>query len=245
MDKKKIIALIPARGGSKTLPRKNILPLNGKPLISYSIETALESTLIDRIIVSTDDEEIKKVSIDYGAEVPFVRPSNISNDKTTDFPVFEHCIDTLEDKIDIIVHLTPTSPVRKTEIVDAAIEKFIAELDNGATSLRSVSFPRDNPFKMWTINNNKLVNLVKLDGVKEPYNQPRQDLPYVYWQNGYVDITTSNTIKKYKSVSGPNIYPFIVNEKIFDIDHLEQLKATEKFLQSGEPTELKTLHLPG
>ena len=98
---------------------------------------------------------------------------------------------------------------------------------------------------MWTIKNNKLVNLVKLDGVKEPYNQPRQDLPHVYWQNGYVDITTTDTIKKHKSVSGPNIYPFIVNEKTFDIDHLEELKATEKFLQSGESTELKTLHLPG
>ena len=245
MSRKKIIALIPATGGSKSLPRKNILPLNGKPLISYSIETALESKLIDRVIVSTDDEEIKKISIDCGAEVPFVRPSNISNDKTTDFPVFEHCIDTLKDQIDVIVHLTPTSPVRKTIIVDAAIEKFTTEVGNGATSLRSVSFPRDNPFKMWTIKNNRLVNLVKLDGVKEPYNQPRQDLPHVYWQNGYVDITTFDTIKKYKSVSGPNICPFIVNEKIFDIDHLEQLKETEKFLQSGESTELKKLHLPG
>ena len=245
MSKKKIIALIPARGGSKTLPRKNVLPLNGKPLISYSIQTALESKLIDRVIVSTDDEEIKKISIDSGAEVPFLRPGNISNDKTTDFPVFEHCIDTLKDQIDVIVHLTPTSPVRKTKIVDAAIEKFIIEIDNGATSLRSVSFPKDNPFKMWTIKNNKLVNLVKLDGVKEPYNQTRQDLPRVYWQNGYVDITTLDTIKKYKSVSGPNIYPFIVNERVFDIDHLEQLKATEKFLQSGESTKLKKLHLPG
>ena len=80
MSKKKIIALIPARGGSKTLPRKNILPLNGKPLISYSIETAVESKLIDRVIVSTDDDVKKKISIDCGAEVPFVRPSNISND---------------------------------------------------------------------------------------------------------------------------------------------------------------------
>ena len=241
----KVVSVIPARGGSKGIPLKNIVELGGKPLISYSIQTALESKLIDRVIVSTDDEEIKKISIDSGAEVPFLRPGNISNDKTTDFPVFEHCIDTLKDQIDVIVHLTPTSPVRKTKIVDAAIEKFIIEIDNGATSLRSVSFPKDNPFKMWTIKNNRLVNLVKLDGVKEPYNQPRQDLPRVYWQNGYVDITTLDTIKKYKSVSGPNIYPFIVDERVFDIDHLEQLKATEKFLQSGESTKLKKLHLPG
>ena len=245
MNKKKIIALIPARGGSKSLPRKNILPLNGKPLISYSIETALESKFIERVIVSTDDEEIKKIAIKYGAEVPFMRPKNISDDKTTDLPVFEHCIDTLKDKIDIIVHLTPTSPIRKIEIVDAAIEKFITEIDKGATSLRSVSFPKDNPFKMWTIKNDKLIQLVKVEGIKEPYNEPRQQLPHVYWQNGYVDITSVNTIKKHSSMSGPNIFPFVVNEKIFDIDHLEQLKATEKFLKSGESSEITTLHLPG
>ena len=245
MNKKKIIALIPARGGSKSLPRKNILTLNGKPLISYSIETALESKFIERVIVSTDDEEIKKIAIKYGAEVPFMRPKNISDDKTTDLPVFEHCIDTLKDKIDIIVHLTPTSPVRKIEIVDAAIEKFITEVDKGATSLRSVSFPKYNPFKMWTIKNDKLIQLVKVEGIKEPYNEPRQQLPHVYWQNGYVDITSVNTIKKYSSMSGPNIFPFVVNEKIFDIDHLEQLKATEKFLKSGESSEITTLHLPG
>ena len=245
MHKKKIIALIPARGGSKSLPRKNILPLNGKPLISYSIEIALQSKFIERVIVSTDDEEIKKVAEEYGAEVPFIRPKNISDDKTKDFPVFEHCIDTLQDKIDIIVHLTPTSPIRKIGIVDSAIEKFLIEYDKGATSLRSVSVPKDNPFKMWTIKDDKLINLVKVEGIKEPYNEPRQQLPLVYWQNGYVDITSVNTIKKYNSMSGPNICPFIVNEKIFDIDHLEQFKATEIFLKSGESSEITTQHLPG
>lgn len=245
MNKKKVIALIPARGGSKSLPRKNILPLNGKPLIAYSIETALKSKFIERTIVSTDDQEIKNIALKYGAEVPFTRPKNISDDKTTDLPVFEHCIETLKDKFDLIVHLTPTSPVRKVKIVDSAIEKFISEIDNGATSLRSVSYPKDSPFKMWSIKDNKLIQLVKVPGIEEPYNEPRQQLPLVYWQNGYVDIIAVDTIVKYKSMSGPNICPFVVHEKIFDIDHLEQLKATENFLKSGETTEIKNLHLPG
>jgi CMP-N,N'-diacetyllegionaminic acid synthase len=245
INKKNIIALIPARGGSKGLLQKNILPLNGKPLIAYSIELALKSKYIDRVIVSTDNEEIKQVALEYGAEVPFMRPDEIAQDSTRDLPVFEHCIDSIGDSVDILVHLRPTCPIRKIETVDAALEKFVSELKNGFTSLRGVSVPRDNPFKMWTIEGERLVPLVNLEGIDEPYNTPRQELPLVYWQNGYIDITTAETIEKYKSMTGPSICSFIVNETVFDIDYREALEATENFLQSGEKNEILDQHFPG
>ena len=244
MNKKKVIALIPARGGSKSLPRKNILPLNGKPLIAYSIETALKSKFIERTIVSTDDQEIKNIALKYGAEVPFTRPKNISDDKTTDLPVFEHCIETLKDKFDLIVHLTPTSPVRKVKIVDSAIEKFISEIDNGATSLRSVSYPKDSPFKMWSIKDNKLIQLVKVPGIEEPYNEPRQQLPLVYWQNGYVDIIKVDTIIKMKSMVGKKVMPFLVSKESHDIDYRNELKFIKKNFFKIKYSKKKILRTP-
>ncbi len=219
----KIIAVIPARGGSKSIPKKNLVNFCGKPLISYSIEIAKKCSSIDRVIVSSDDNEIIDVALKYGAEVPFIRPKEISQDDTTDYPVFEHCLKYLNDyegyKPDIIVQLRPTSPLRTPEMVEKAIHKLISRPE--ADSVRSVCEPSQNPFKMWMINNSGFIEpLLKDEKNNEPYNQPRQNLPYVYWQNGYIDVTRYSTIIEKKSMTGDQILPLVVdNNEIIDIDN--------------------------
>ncbi|HXD12303.1 MAG TPA: acylneuraminate cytidylyltransferase family protein, partial [Anaerolineales bacterium] len=150
----KILALIPARGGSKGIPRKNIRSFAGFPLIAWSIAAGLQSRSISRVIVSTDDEEIAGVARQYGAEVPFLRPREIAQDRTTDLPVFEHALKWLEDieayKPSIVVQLRPTSPIRPVDCVDSAV-RILVEHEN-ADSVRGVVPAGQNPYKMWRFN---------------------------------------------------------------------------------------------
>ena len=143
MEKLKIVAIIPARSGSKSVKDKNIRVMNGKPMIAYSIEQALASKYIDRVIVSTDSEEYKKIAEEYGAEVPFLRPAEISGDFSLDIDVFKHAVKWLAENesyhADICVQLRPTHPVREVKDIDAMIELLIN--DNEADSVRSL-FPK-------------------------------------------------------------------------------------------------------
>ena len=122
-----VLALILARGGSKSVPRKNIIEINGKPLISYTIKQALASNLITRTIVSTDDDEIARISKTWGAEIPFMRPSAIARDDSIDIEAFIHCLDWLKQnenyEPELVVHLRATGPVRRIEVIDRAIDK--------------------------------------------------------------------------------------------------------------------------
>ena len=149
--KPEILGIILARGGSKGIPKKNLQSLGGHPLISYSISSALSSNHLTRIIVSTDDDNISSVSNKYGAEIPFIRPFELAQDDTLDFPVIKHALKWLKDnesyEPDIIVQLRPTSPLRPKGLIDKAIEYL---LDNKDTdSVRGITFPNQNPFKMW------------------------------------------------------------------------------------------------
>ena len=229
----KILALIPARGGSKSIPRKNLRIVAGKPLVAYSIEHARQSKLIDRVIVSTDDQEIAGVASQFGAEVPFLRPSEYSEDTSTDLVVFQHALGWLnnnEDYVpDIIVHLRPTAPLRQVGTIDRAIKDFIDR--KGIDSLRSVSLASQSPFKMWLINGEGLMETVmKVKEGDEPYNFPRQSLPRVYWQNGYVDVINPRTILEKGTMAGKAILPFLINEPCLEIDYEEQLVMAEKLL---------------
>ncbi len=230
----KIIAIIPARGGSKSIPKKNIKDFCGKPLIAHTIELALKSKMIDRVIVSSDNHEIIEIALEYGAEAPFIRPSSLSQDDTMDLPVFQHCLNYLKDEerfeADIIAHLRPTSPLRTIEMLEMGINLLV---DNPrADSVRAICEPSQNPYKMWTIKNNGyLKELLQLD-IDEPYNQPRQKLPNVYWQNGYVDITRSKTILEHKSMTGSRILPLLVDSQhLIDIDNEITLKIAEMIFQ--------------
>jgi CMP-N,N'-diacetyllegionaminic acid synthase len=218
----KVLALVPARGGSKSIPLKNIKTFCSKPLIVHSIQTALNSPSINRIIVSTDSKEIASISKKAGAEVPFLRPHEFSLDDTLDLPVFIHCLEWLKEyegyEPDIIVQLRPTSPLRSVKMVEDAIRLMLENPE--ADSVRAVCDPSQNPFKMWEIKSDGyLIPLVKTE-IVEQFNQPRQSLPQVYWQNGYVDVTRRNTLLKKNSMTGDNVLPLIVDaSNIIDIDN--------------------------
>jgi N-acylneuraminate cytidylyltransferase len=185
-----ILALIPARGGSKSIPHKNIKPLAGIPLISYSIAAAKQSERVTRTIVSTDDEEIAHIARSFGAETPFLRPAEFAQDNSLDLPVFTHALRWLEEHEkyhpEIIVQLRPTSPLRPPDCVDAAIEILLDHPE--ADSVRGVIPSGQNPYKMWLVaDQGNMTPLLSLEGIPEPFNAPRQALPQTYWQTGHVD----------------------------------------------------------
>lgn len=227
-----VLALIPARGGSKSIPRKNLLPLGGKPLIAYSIEDALKCKAITRTLVSTDDPEIAEISRGLGAEVPFLRPVELARDDTPDLPVFEHALRWLERqegfRPELAVHLRPTHPVRSVATLEAAVERLRAHPE--ADSLRSVSWPAQTPYKMWRVEEGFLKPLLRLDGVPEPYSQPRQRLPEVFWQNGYVDVIRSRTILEDRSMAGRRILAFPLEEPFVEIDYPDSVEQAERLL---------------
>ena len=148
-----IITIIPARGGSKSIPKKNIQILDGKPLISYSINYSINCSVVNKTVVSTDCKEIADVAIKYGAEIPFLRPKSISMDDTQDFPVIKHAVNFLEEScntlIDIVILLRPTSPLRPKGL----IEKGLSLLNSfpEATSVRSVALCKEHPYRQWRI----------------------------------------------------------------------------------------------
>jgi CMP-N-acetylneuraminic acid synthetase len=215
----KICAVIPARGGSKSIPKKNITPFGGKPLIAYSIVQSLRSKHIDRTIVSTDDDEIASVARDWGAEVPFMRPAEFAQDKSTDLPVFVHALDWLRDNDgyipDIVVHLRPTSPIRTPDLIDSAIETLINEPE--ADSVKTVCDPGQSPYRMWRIAG-KYVEPFMDRKYYDPSPAPRQDLPVVYWQTSSIDVIRYATIMEKKSMIGDRVLPLDTPEKIYTID---------------------------
>ncbi|MBE0696151.1 MAG: acylneuraminate cytidylyltransferase family protein, partial [Anaerolineaceae bacterium] len=218
----KVLAVIPARGGSKGIPHKNIRSFAGHPLIAYSIEAALRSSMVNRVIVSTDDEEIAEVARQYGAEVPFLRPAEIAQDQTLDLPVFKHALAWLAEKEnyspDLVVQLRPTSPVRPPGLVDEAV---LLLLNNPqADSVRGIVPAGQNPHKMWRIDpaSGQMKPLLQVDGIAEPYNAPRQVLPPVYWQTGHIDGIRPYVFQQ-DSMSGRLILPVMVDPSYtVDID---------------------------
>jgi len=202
-----ILAIIPARGGSKGIPRKNIKPLGGYPLISYSIAAANTSHSVDRTIVSTDDLEIAEVSREYGAEVPFIRPEELALDDTRDLPVFQHALEWLAREEDyhpeLVVQLRPTSPFRPPDLVDKAVT--ILRNHPEASSVRGVVPTKQNPYKMWRVGEGGLMFPLLESDLPEPYNMPRQELPSTFWQTGHIDAIRSETILG-GSMSGQRIH---------------------------------------
>lgn len=234
----KTLALIPARGGSKSIPRKNIRAFAGHPLIAYSIAAGLAAESIERVIVSTDDPEIAEVARRYGAETPFLRPVEVSQDDTPDLPVFQHALRWLAEhegyQPDIVVQLRPTSPFRRAWHIDQAVASLISHPD--ADAVRTVCVPFQNPYKMWRISPDGIMApLLAVNGVAEPYNMPRQALPEVYWQTGYVDAAWAETILVKHSMTGMRILPLIIDpSEWIDIDSPDDWRRAERLLESGE-----------
>lgn len=240
MNPTEVLAIIPARGGSKSIPRKNIRLLHQHPLIAYSIAASLAAETVTRTIVSTDDEEIAAVARQYGGETPFLRPPEFSQDQTPDLPVFQHTLAWLAEQEDyhpeILVQLRPTSPFRRVWHIDQAVYRLLEH--PAADAVRTVCTPFQNPFKMWLIGADGLLQpLMQMPGMPEPYNMPRQALPDVYWQTGYVDALWADTILSKKSMTGSRILPLVINpEEWIDIDSPDDWRRAERLLESGEIT---------
>tara|TARA_A100001035_G_C27748778_1_gene485354 strand:- start:10 stop:690 length:681 start_codon:yes stop_codon:yes gene_type:complete len=222
-----ILCIIPARSGSKGIKNKNIMDFNGKPLLVWSIEQAQKCKYNMKIVVSTDSNEYANIAKKYGAEVPFLRPNNISADLSTDFEFIDHCIKWLKTNenytCDIILQLRPTSPTRNIEDINKALQIFIKNR-NKFDSLRSVIPFDKSPYKMYTLNNNILTPLFnEINNIQEPYNKPRQILPQCYLHNGYIDILNTSILNE-NTISGKKILPFIMdNDNNIDIDNISDL----------------------
>jgi CMP-N-acetylneuraminic acid synthetase len=224
-----ILAIIPARGGSKRIPKKNIKKLAGKPLICYSIESAIGSSHINRIVVSTDDESIARISKRQGVEV-IMRPEHLAQDKTLIVPVLQHAVKVLEGQgyfPEFVVLLQPTSPLRSSKEIDYAINKLISE---GGDSAETFCEVKEHPASMFRI----------VTGVAVPFDRANlrkrsQDLPLLFRETGAVYVVKRDLLMKKGSLYGKRHIPVIVSrERSVDIDEEIDFSIAELIMKKGK-----------
>ena len=222
---KKILAIIPARGGSKGIPHKNIINLCGKPLIAYTIEAAQKSMYVDTVLVSTDDIEIQRISEQYGAMVPFLRDAMIATDKATTISVVVDAVQRLSmngENYDVVILLQPTSPLRTTEEIDVAVDVFFQNDMQGVVSVNAVE---TSPFLLRTIEGHRLQRIIS-----ESSTIRRQDMPTYYEVNGAIYINHIREIDENLSFND-NPIPYIMNrEHSVDIDTWDDLEMAKEIL---------------
>jgi len=233
--KHKIISIITARGGSKGLPGKNIIPLGGKPLIAYTIEASLGSKHVDTTVVSTDYEDIKSVALKSGAEAPFLRPAELATDTAHSPDIVEHAVSfyekTLNRSYDITVMLQPTSPFRTAGHLDEALEKFLE--DPTLDSLISVKKEEFPPWWMFKAEGNRLQSAFPFKEGINVFNLERQQFPLIYSPNGAIYITWRKYLAQSRSIVNPENNGFyIMNEEdSIDIDTKVDLYTAEAELE--------------
>jgi len=244
IDRERIYAVIPARAGSKGVLGKNIKDFCGKPLMAWAIENGVKSKFVKRTFVSTDSEQYALVARQWGAEVPFLRPAEISHDTATDYQLFEHFLGWMKEnepdkQPSLLVQLRPTAPCVTVEMVDAAIERFLEHEDECFDSLRSVTPADHEPFNMYFVDTADQVGLTPLipkshhkDDPKqiilEPQSVARQILPKIYWHNAYVDIIRPSCILEQKNCMGKKCLSFHMSEEHnADIDTPAQWATAE------------------
>ena len=240
MNEIKVLAIVPARGGSKGIPRKNIRIFAGHPLIAYSIAAGLQARQMMRVLVTTDDEEIAQVARGCGAETPFMRPAELAQDRTTDLPVFQHALRWLAEHEDyhpqVVVHLRPTTPIRPPDLVDRSVALLLAHPE--ADSVRGITPAHQNPFKMWLMDGEEkpIHPLTTVPGIEEPYNSPRQILPKAYAHTGLIDTIRPATILEMNSMSGRTILPILFDPGYdTDLDTPEDWKQAEERVLRDRP----------
>jgi len=229
----KILAIIPARGGSKSVPRKNIRKLNGKPLIAYTIEAANEiKDKFHKIIVSTDDEEISEISKMFGAEVPFLRPKELAGDKTPTYPVLQHAVHFVENqdsiKIDLVMLLQPTTPFRNTEDISNSIK--LSQTSDSDSVISVVQVFSTHPILMKKIENGVLTHY----SIEEKEGTPRQLYePAAYMRNGAIYLTKRDVLINNNSIWGNSITPYIMpQERSYNIDDEIDFLSSEMILRN-------------
>lgn len=242
MSDVKILGLIPARGGSKSIPRKNLYPLCGRMLIEYTFNAAKKSRYLSRIVLTTDDQEIASLGKKSGIEVPFIRPARLASDDSPTLAAAQHAVAYLENSEgyhpDIVVLLQPTSPLRKSSHIDEAVELLISTGADSVVSVEEVPH-RYNPCSVMRIKEGRLVTFLESEQTKI---FRRQDKPKVYARNGAaVYAVRYETLMQHNSLFGENCRPLIMKpEESIDIDTLFDVKLAESLLGATEQTAGKS-----
>lgn len=230
-DPSSVLGVIPARGGSKGIPRKNLVDLCGKPLIAYTIEAALGAARLSRVVVSTEDEEIARIAQGYGAAVPFRRPAELSTDGAHSLPVVQHALETMEAKdgrvYDVVVLLQPTTPLRTARDIDEGVELLVS---SGADSVISVvEVGPNHPYRMKRIlDDGRLVNFVD-QGFEDM--RPRQELPPVYIRSGDLYISLRRVVMEMGTLVGPHCRPVVIpTDRAVNVDTRLDLERAREVL---------------
>lgn len=238
-------AIIPARSGSKGVKNKNIKKLEGFPMLAYSIVACKLCKGVDRIIVSTDSEEYAELARQYGAEIPFLRPAEISGDKSTDIEFMQHAINWLYENEGAVpeyfMHIRPTYPLREISVMEDALNRMKA--DKTATSLRSAYLASNTPYKWFNLREDGYYKSIRDDITLDEANNPRQAFPDVYIPDGYVDVLSTKFIVENDLMHGDRMIGFVVPDGI-DVDALKDIEYLRYYLEeNGSPIldELKRM----
>jgi N-acylneuraminate cytidylyltransferase len=232
-----IVALIPARAGSKRVPDKNIRILGGHPVIAYTIAAALESKTFSDVIVSTDSEQYAEIARYYGAKVPFLRPPELAGDVSPDIEWLEYTLKKLEQdgcKYDCFSILRPTSPFRLPETIQRAWRTFLAE--KGVDSLRAVEKCQQHPGKMWVVRGKRMMPLLPLSPPEQPWHSSQyQSLPEVYVQNASLEIAWPRVVAEQRTIAGTVMMPFLTEEyEGFDVNNSYDWDLAEYLVTNGD-----------
>ena len=235
--KHKSVAFIPARSGSKRIPDKNIKLLNGHPMLAYSIQAAIDSSIFDSVICATDNELYAEIARHYGAEVPFLRPSDISGDKSPDIDWVLWTLNNLKElgrEYDVFSILRPTSPFRLPETIRRAWDIFIK--DPAADSLRAIEKCKQHPGKMWVIHKNRMLPLMPFTNESTPWHSSQYSaLPEIYAQDASLELAWTKVPVEKNSIAGDSIIPFVSKGyEGFDINNLEDWLLAETLIKQGE-----------
>ena len=254
--KPSIVALIPARSGSKRVPGKNIRPLGEHPLIAYTIASALASEVFSRVVVSTDSERTAEIARHYGADVPFMRPGKYSQDASPDIEFVEHALKTLGDEgeeYECFSILRPTSPFRKAETIRRAWAEFLAEdgaegpvSQSRVDSLRAVEKAGQHPCKMWVVRGRRMMPLIPFGPAEQPWHSSQYPtLPEVYVQNASLEIAWSRVVFNGRTIAGEVIVPFLTRgDEGVDVNDVTDWLVAEQLIASGQAVLPQVSKLP-
>ena len=232
-----IVALIPARAGSKRVPDKNIRPLAGHPVIAYTIAAALDSGVFTDVIVSTDSEHYAEIVKHYGAQVPFLRPAELAGDQSPDIEWLQYTLNRLQEaghNYDCFSILRPTSPFRLPQTIQRAWQEFSAQ--HGVDSLRAVEKCSQHPGKMWVIRGNRMMPLLPLGPAEQPWHSSQYpSLPEIYVQNASLEIAWSRVVFQDRTIAGNVVMPFFtIGYEGFDVNSEYDWQLAEHMVQKGD-----------
>jgi N-acylneuraminate cytidylyltransferase len=232
-----IVALIPARVGSKRIPDKNIRSLAGHPVIAYTITAALGSGIFKDVIVSTDSEHYAEIVKYYGAEVPFLRPAELAGDQSPDFEWLQFTLNQLQEtgrNYDCFSILRPTSPFRMPATIQRAWQEFSTQ--TGVDSLRAVEKCSQHPAKMWVVRGNRMMPLLPLGPAEQPWHSSQYpSLPEIFVQNASLEIAWSRVVLKDRTIAGNVVMPFFTTGyEGFDVNNEYDWQLAEHLVQSGD-----------